>query len=333
MDDVALLFQRYGVPGIALIVFAKRMGVPVPAMPFLLLAGARGAHDAAFALHVALAVCAAAVVADALWFVAGRRFGRTMLALACKLSLSPDTCIHRSELAFARRGSGAVLLAKFIPGVAGLAPPLAGALGMPATRFNILNLAGTALWTGAGIAAGWVLHREVEQVVLLLQRLGAMALPIVIGALGAYVAWLAARRVLLARAALAAPRLEPHDVAEKIARGEAVVLVDVRGPQSSVDQRIPGAIHAFPDDRFGERLADTAPQAHLVVYCDCPNDVSAARAVAILRKQGWPAQVLAGGFAAWIAAGLPVEPASGDALPEASRSPAREQAGASPVRA
>lgn len=308
MTDAALLFHHYGVLGIALIVFAKRMGVPVPAMPFLLLAGARGAHDTAFALHAVLGACAAAVAADGAWFIAGRRFGRGMLALVCRISIAPDTCIRRSELAFARRGSATVLLAKFVPGVAGLAPPLAGALGMSAVRFTGLNLAGTLLWVGGGVAAGMLLHRQVMQVVKALQDLGSLALPVVVVAVGAYLGWLSLRRRMMTRAAARTPRIAPQQVAEKMARGERLLLVDVRGPEPVLEQRIPGAVHAFLDDQVDASIpADAGVQ--LVVYCDCPSDVSAARVATRLRKRGLRPLVLAGGFPAWQAAGLPVEPA------------------------
>jgi membrane protein DedA with SNARE-associated domain/rhodanese-related sulfurtransferase len=307
MDDVALLFHHHGVLGIVVVVFAKRMGVPVPAMPFLLLAGARGVHDGVFAVNAAIAACVAAVTADGIWFVAGHRFGRSMLALMCKLSISPDACIHRSELAFTRRGAVTVLLAKFIPGVAGLAPPLAGALGMSAGRFTALNLAGTMLWVGGGVAAGWLLHRQVTQIVTAVHRLGSLALPLFVVATGAYIAWLITRRALMTRAAMRTPRIDPRQVAGKIARGERLALVDVRGPKSTVRQRIPGAIHAFLDHDLNEQLVGVGQGVQLVVYCDCPSDVSAARVAAMLRKRGLPAQVLAGGFASWLAAGLPVE--------------------------
>lgn len=308
MTDAALLFHHYGELGIALIVFAKRMGIPVPALPFLLLAGAQGVRDPVFALNAAGGALAAAVVADGLWFVAGRRFGAGMLALVCKISLSPDTCIRKSELAFARRGSATVLLAKFIPGVAGLAPPLAGALGMSRARFTALNLAGTLLWVGGGVLAGVLLHRQVARIVATVADLGSLALPLFLLLAGAYLLWLSARRALMTLAALRMPRLSPLELAEKLARGERVLPVDVRGP-GLVQQRIPGAIHAFFDRESDGKAPVIAQGVELVVYCDCPNDVTAARVATMLRKRGLPARVLTGGFPAWKAAGLPLEPA------------------------
>lgn len=310
MDDAALLFDEYGVAGIFVLVFAKRMGIPLPAVPFLLLAGARGVHDPLFAASVLVAATVAAIVADAIWFAAGRRFGRAMLALMCRISISPDTCIRKSELVFARRGEATVLFAKFIPGVAGLAPPLAGALGMRTGRFTLLNGAGTVLWVVAAVAAGLVLHRQVTQVVATLRDMGTAALPLVALAIAGYIGWLALRRALITLAAMRTPRLAPREVADKIARGEPVLMIDVRGRPSDVQTRIPGAVHGFTERELGERLPQLPEGVELVAYCDCPNDVSAAKVATMLRKRGLPAHVLTGGFGAWTAAGLPVEPAA-----------------------
>ena len=54
-------------------------------------------------------------------------------------------------------------------------------------------------------------------------------------------------------------------------------------------------------------LALVAGDARVVTYCDCPNDASAAKAALRLSALGYDVQVLAGGFQAWAAAGLPVD--------------------------
>jgi membrane protein DedA with SNARE-associated domain/rhodanese-related sulfurtransferase len=307
LNQAMVFSEAHGVLALCLLLFAKRMGVPVPALPFLLLAGARGAADGVFALSALVAGSLASVLADAIWFIAGRRYGRSVLALMCRISVSPGSCIRKSELAFARRGAMTVLLAKFIPGVAGLAPPLAGALGMRSGSFTALNGAGTVLWVGSGMAAGLVFHRQLMQVVRTLQEMGAAAVPWLLLAIAAYIVWLVVRRLLINRAAGKAPRLHPHELADKLARGEKVMLVDVRGAGAELGPRIPGALHAFLDSAMFDGLPVLPEGMDLVTYCDCPNDISAARAALRLRKRGIPALVLAGGFPAWEAAGFPVE--------------------------
>lgn len=309
METALRLFEVHGVPAIFAIVFAKRMGVPVPALPFLLLAGAQGVDDGVFALKVLAAAAGACVLADSAWFLAGRRYGRSMLNLLCRISMSPGSCIRTSELAFSRAGAVAVLSAKFIPGVAGMAPPLAGAMGMRLASFSLLNFAGTVLWAGTGIAAGLLLHRQVSGVIRTLDEMGSAAVPVLLLAFVAYLGWLAVRRLMVALAVASAPKLQPRELAAMLARGEPVVVVDVRGGGVSPGGRIPGAVHAPPDSEQFLALFELPATTDLVTYCDCPSDVSAARAALTLRKRGLSAWLLAGGMPAWRAADLPVEEA------------------------
>lgn len=311
MELLLAHFQAHGVLTLSVALFAKRMGVPVPALPFLLLAGAQGAGDGIFALMAWVGGSFASILADLFWFVAGRRYGRSVLALTCRISMAPGSCIRKSELVFARHGAFAVLFAKFIPGVAGLAPPLAGALGMRSALFLLLNNVGTVLWVGSGIAAGLLFQRQVDSLLRSLERMGSAALPLLGLLLVLYLGWIALRRLLIAIDAGKAPRIQPQRVADMIARGDKVLLVDVRGAGVLPDARLPGALHASVDTDEFDRLADLAGDAQVVMYCDCPADVSAGLAALALTRRGAPAQVLAGGFSAWVAAGLPVQKLAG----------------------
>jgi membrane protein DedA with SNARE-associated domain/rhodanese-related sulfurtransferase len=317
MDTLLQLFPAHGVLAIFLIVFAKRMGVPIPVIPFLLLAGARGAQDAPYVFAVLAAATLATTLADGVWFAAGRRFGIDILALVCRISLSADTCIRKSRLTFLRHGTVTVLFARFVPGVGGLAPPLAGALGMRVGSFAGLNLAGSLLWVGASLAAGLLLQDQVAAITGALRDLGSQAVPLLLTLAAAYVGWLGLRRFLVTFAALRAPRMKVEELAEQMARGEPVVVVDVRG-SALAKARIPGARHAESDRELLEALTELPDDTRLVAYCDCPNDVSAARMATRLRKRGLAAQVLTGGFSAWVAAGLPVHSDEAAALPEAA---------------
>ena len=307
MDDLIALVEVHGVLAVFVVLFLKRMGVPVPALPFLLLAGAKGANDGVFLFVTLAAATIASVLADGIWFLAGRRYGRSVLSLVCRISISPGTCISKSELNFARRGQLTVLLAKFIPGVAGLAPPLAGALGMRTANFTLLNFAGTVLWAGSGLAAGLIFREQVGQLLRWLQRLGSAALPFIMAAFALYIGWLAVRRLLVNREARKASSIEPQLLAEMMARGDPVLLIDVRGAGALGDARIPGAIHAPLRSEKLDGLSHPDGNGEFVTYCDCPDDISAVRAALDLKKRGLRVRVLAGGIPAWVAAGLPVD--------------------------
>jgi membrane protein DedA with SNARE-associated domain/rhodanese-related sulfurtransferase len=306
MEHLMSFVQLRGVATLFVVLFLKRMGVPVPALPFLLVAGAHGADDGLYALRALAVATGAVVLADTGWFLAGRRYGRAMLGLMCRISISPETCIRRSELGFARRGAMTVLAAKFVPGVSGVTPPLAGAMGMRTSHFMLLNLAGTVLWVGSALATGLVFHAQVEGMVRWLQYMGNAALPYVIAAFAMYILWLLGRRLVIHRATSKAPRIAPAVLAERLARGEPLVLVDLRGAGTRPGERIPGAVFASARDTLGS-LPGLPLDAELVTYCDCPNDVSAAQAAVQLARQGVQVSVLEGGIPAWVAAGYAVE--------------------------
>jgi membrane protein DedA with SNARE-associated domain/rhodanese-related sulfurtransferase len=307
MESILHIFEQHGLVSLFLGVLVEQLGAPIPALPFLLLAGAQAAADGLFGLQALGAATAASAIADAVWFFVGRRYGRSVLDLLCRLSLSPNTCIQKSELSFARRGITTLLFAKFIPGVSTLAPPLAGALGMNFGTFLLADLAGTALWAGCGLAAGRVFHDEVNRLTTALENLGSTAMVVLVGSLGLYVLWRGVRRLLIQHKHRATPSLSPHDVAKMIDRGERLVIVDVRLFEPTPLARIPGAVRAPLNEDLPADLATIAEGVRVITYCDCPDDASAAKLARKLAQPGRPAYVLAGGLSAWAAAGLPVE--------------------------
>jgi len=189
MASITDLFEAYGLLTVFAGVLVEQLGAPIPALPFLLLAGAQSATDGLFALRAMLAATAASAIADTVWYCAGRRYGRSVLGLLCRVSISPGTCVQKSEASFSRRGVFTLLFAKFIPGVSALATPMAGALRMPFSTFVLVNLAGSALWVGSGLAAGLIFHQGVKQLMAALETLGAKAMIIVGAAVLLYVAW------------------------------------------------------------------------------------------------------------------------------------------------
>src|SRR5205085_2412988 len=150
-------------------------------------AGALAAHGAISLPRLVLAVLAAALAADTLWFLLGRRYGPFMLKLVCRVSLSPDTCVRQTENRFERWGVRALLVAKFIPGFSMVAPPLAGSLKTPLPRFLLFDAGGTLLWSGVALAIGAVFRQTVDRALATLQALGARALLVLGAALALFI--------------------------------------------------------------------------------------------------------------------------------------------------
>lgn len=309
LENILLLFALHGLLAVFLGVFFEQLGAPVPALPFLLLAGVEAANDGVFAVKALALATLACMLADSLWFFAGQRFGRRVLALLCRISISPDTCVRQSELSFARRGVATLVIAKFVPGLSTLAPPLAGALGMRARSFAIFNLAGSALWAGSGIAGGLLFHKQIGQLMASLSDLGNIALAVVAGLLGLYVAWRVWRRLRVTRALARFPRVKADELAEMLEQEQELVIVDVRAVATTplLSGRIPGARHIELASIGSAAIDDWPTNAQIITYCDCPNDASAVKAAHLLTQRGRRARVLSGGIDGWTEAGYPLE--------------------------
>ena len=305
MELITELFSSYGLVAVAAAVLLHQLGAPLPSTPLLLLLGAESASRDGFALRAVAAVTGAAMVANALWFWAGRRLGRRVLAALCRISISPDSCVRQNEVSFARRGVWTLLIAKFVPGLSMLAPPLAGALGMTAGRFLAWNLLGSALWAAAGLAVGRVFHAQIDGLLRELSRLGGVAIVLGVTVIAAYLGWRLWHRAVVRRELSRFERLDPSEVEALRRQGCQVVFVDVRGGPRGT--RIPGARHLDLGELGQAALAGWPPEAEFVTYCACPNDVSAARAAQWLKAQGYQARVLRGGIDAWQQAGMALE--------------------------
>lgn len=307
MAQLTDLFTHYGALAVALAVLLEQLGAPLPSTPVLLLAGVESATRPGFAWQSFAVATLAALAANGVWFWAGRQLGRRVLSALCVISISPDTCVRQNEASFARRGVFTLVIAKFVPGLSILAPPLAGALGMPARRFLGWNLLGSALWAGVAIGVGRLFHEQIDAVLGALSRLGGVALLLAGTALVAYLAWRLWRRAVVKRELRRFERLSPQEVASLLANNPDVVLVDVRA--ASPGQRIPGA-RSLDLGALDDAALVGWPQAgEFVTYCACPDDASAVRAAQWLTRHGRRARVLRGGIDAWAAAGLALETA------------------------
>lgn len=309
METVFDLFAQYRLMAIFAVVLVKQLGAPLPAVPALMLAGAAASDNGVFAVEALVVATLACALGDFVWFYAGRYFGRRVLTLLCQISISPDSCVRKNELSFARRGMATLIIGKFVPGLSIVAPPLAGAVGMRAQSFAIFNLAGSALWAGSWLAGGIVFHNQIRYLLKVLADLGSLAVWVVVVVVALYVGWRVWWRWHEARLHAAIGRVQPVELARMMEQESAPVIVDVRasGPGLPLRERIPGARHMDLAALETIALGDFPDAARIVTYCDCPNDASASKAAHLLAKHGLAALVLAGGLGGWVAAGYPLE--------------------------
>lgn len=303
METLTGLMATYGLWLVFLVVLLDQGGVPIPAWPPLVVASAQAVERQDAVWPIVLVAAAAALLADMLWYGAGRRHGARMLGLICRLSLSPDSCVSGTRTIYARWGPPSLVVAKFVPGFAAVATTLAGHQRTPLLRFALYDGTGAILWAGAAIALGVVFHDAVNEALSTLESLGRLGLVLVLGAILAFVAVKAFKRWSFLRE-LRMQRISVTELSDLMNGGGQPLVVDVRADDERVRTGwIPGAVHAVSVVELASRVADD-----VVVYCDCPSEASAARVASQLKKLGFRrVRPLAGGLAAWQSHGLPME--------------------------
>jgi membrane protein DedA with SNARE-associated domain len=258
---------RHGYSVLFVWVFAEQVGVPLPATPLLLAAGAlAGSGQLNLALSVGISVVAA-LAGDLIWYEFGRRRGGRVLNLLCKISLEPDSCVRKTETAFALRGARSLLIAKFVPGLNTMAPPLAGIIGMRLSRFILFDALGALFYISTFVGLGFVFSNQLERVAARIASLGFSIVVIVVAGFAAYVTWKYLQRRRFIRS-LRIARITPEDLRKKIEAGEEVVVVDLRGSVdfAAAPQTIPGAIRLAAEELASDH--DQIPRGReIILFC------------------------------------------------------------------
>lgn len=308
MPTIFTLLTQYGAFGVFLVVLLVQLGLPIPVLPLLLLMGSLAMNDPQLGLASLLLAIIASLIGDFVWYSAGRRFGHRILHLLCRISLSPDSCVRQSEINFNRWGVATLVIAKFIPGLATLAPPLAGALGLRRSNFFIFSAAGAALWAGTWLVVGAIFYQQINLILVAIAEFGKTAALVIGLLLLAYVIfrwWQRYRIQMFAQQS----KITAKELAELLNQEQLPLIFDARSALAkSLDvERIIGARPLDPKS-LAETIADIPLNQVMVVYCSCPNDVSAVQVAMQLRQRGYTqVRPLLGGIDAWRAEGFSVE--------------------------
>jgi len=268
--DLAQGMQRletYSAILVPILVVAEQIGIPLPAVPALLVVGALGAQGRVSVLLVIGAIAAVALPVDLIWHELGRRRGARLLSGLCRLSLEPDVCVRRTEGLFQRHGVRAVLVSKFLPGLTTVMPPLAGIFGVSRLQFALYDLAGVFLWAGFWTGLGYVFSETIEALVQRVTALGHTAGLAVVAALVGYVLLKYIRRQLFLRR-LRIARISPEALKAKLDAGEDVTILDLRGALDVAGT--PVVIRGsrwIPAEALDEHLTEIPRDRELVVYC------------------------------------------------------------------
>jgi membrane protein DedA with SNARE-associated domain/rhodanese-related sulfurtransferase len=296
--------------GIGLAVFGQQLCLPVPAMLLLMTAGALAA-DGKAELHlplVLLAGVAGCLAADGIWFWLGRRWGSGILRVVYSLTSDPRASRERSGIIFDRWGAKLLLVAKLIPGLDSIAPPLAGASGASVSAFLVYDTGGSLVWSGAYVLLGFVLYRQLAVVMRNMERFSTLLVWVVGVPLATYVLWRAAHLVRMIRH-LRLRRISPVLLQEKIDKHSRLVIFDLLHYEAHGAEiaGIPGALRVDPVRFRTSRNVQIPPDIDIVLYCSSRNEFVSARVAEALERRGvsrvW---VLEGGLDAWELEGRPV---------------------------
>jgi membrane protein DedA with SNARE-associated domain len=267
MEHMISLLAQYGLLLVFGNVLLAQLGVPLPALPMLIVAGALVRDGQLSLTLVLLAAVVASLLGDLPWYAAGRIAGYRVLRLVCRISIEPDSCVQQTETKFERWGAQSLLIAKFVPGFSTVAPPIAGAMRLGLPSFLIYSAAGALLWAGVAVALGMVFHTQVDRVIQWLSEKGALAILILGIAAGLYVVFKWVERQLFIRAMRMA-RITVVELDALRQSNTPVIILDARSSTArKVDPRhIPGAI-AVNVMAAEHDVGDVTPEHHIIVYC------------------------------------------------------------------
>ncbi len=309
MSGTGDLLIRDGYTILFVWVLAEQMGLPLPAGALLLGVGAlAGSGRMNFAIAFVISI-AAVGICDAFWYQLGRHGGVKVLRWICRISLEPDSCVHRTQVRFERHGAWLLLFAKFVPGLNAVAPPLSGLSRMPVRQFALFDGIGMVLWAGGYLGAGYFLSEPLIRAVSRFAYLGRGVISVILAALILYIGLKYFNRRRFLRK-LRVARISPEELRQTMEGEQKPVIVDLRHSMelNAEPETIPGAIRMDPGEL--EEAFEAIPRdREIVLFCSCPNEASSAQMALRLRQLGITRiRPLAGGLAGWQSRGFPLQP-------------------------
>lgn len=293
---------------IGLAVFAQQFGLPVPAMLLLMAAGTLARHGQLHLSLVLLSAVAGCLAADGFWFWLGRRWGSRVIRAVCSLTRDPQKSRERSHRIFARWGLRLLLIAKFVPGLDGVSPPLAGTEGASMKGFIGYDATGSLLWSATYASLGFLFAHQFDGAIRMIERFGGLfalvaGVPLLLyAALRGLYLWRVIRQLRLRR-------VSPAILQQKIDQGLKIAVFDLLNYEAREEgvAGIPGAVRVDPTRMRKSPRVAIPEGVSVVLYSSSKNEFATARVAEALRKRGMSeVWVLEGGLAAWVEEGRPV---------------------------
>jgi rhodanese-related sulfurtransferase len=201
-------------------------------------------------------------------------------------------------------------VAKFLPGVDGVIPPLLGAEGVSLAGFLVLDAVGSFLWAASYVGLGYMFSNQLDLAIGWAQHFGT-ALAIAIGVpIALYAGWRGLTLMQMIRR-LRVRRISPPMLDRKLKSKSTIAVLDLLDFELEVEgdssEAIPGALRVNPSRLWNSRHITVPDHVQVILYSSSGRDTVCARAALGLNRIGienvW---VLEGGLKAWREKGFPV---------------------------
>lgn len=194
MNTIVQFLVKHGYSILFAAMFAHQIGLPVPGPLFLLAAGALAATGRLGLVPALLVAISASVLADWIWYEAGRRGGDKVLHFIHRLTRDPDAHDRRAKRTFAKYGPPILIVAKFVPGLDAVTPPLAGISGTSRLRFLVFETLGVSLYVCVYTVLGHIFSHDLDRAAQYVGRAGKVLAGLLLGALFIYGLYKVVRR-------------------------------------------------------------------------------------------------------------------------------------------
>ena len=301
-----LLLTTY--PVLFFAVLANQLSMPIPGVLFLLAAGAL-CHTGQLGFPAVLALAiGACLLGDTAWFFIGRKQGGRVLRFLAAFSADPNEQIRKTKRIFEKYGLRCLLIAKFIPGIDVVAPPLAGMSGSSMFRFLVYDTVGSTIWAATYAGVGLLFSRQLNGIAVEVSRFAGI-LAVALGIpLGVYMIVTTLKFIPVSRN-LRLNRIRPSHLMQKINDGDKVLILDLLGYEEGTEAApgIPTSVRLDLSRVREARHVVFPSDLEVVLYCASPGHFRSCRVALNLKKHGIrKIEVLAGGLNAWREQGLPV---------------------------
>jgi membrane protein DedA with SNARE-associated domain len=166
--------------------FMEQSGLPFPGGLCILAAGALAASGK---FSLIAAVCwgaAGCVAADAIWFHLGHRGKPGVFRVFPHLHGVQSTLRQATLTGSILRGARVLTVAKFLP-FGTIIPLHAGAMEVGSLRFLLVDAFASVVYAAVYAALGFAFHKQLEQVMAFLRKLGTVSLLLIVVLAGGYV--------------------------------------------------------------------------------------------------------------------------------------------------